>query len=110
MSKEGTSKLMAGGRRALVTLGLKRRPTPVPFGTLAGLALVVGAVFALPRVREAWARLKLRRQPTSDEPSVRKGTGANGARPAAEGARPRMEGPEDDLGRAENEGMHPCRW
>jgi hypothetical protein len=112
MSKESTSKLVAGGRRALVALGLKRRPTPVPFvAAIAGLALAVGAVFALPRAREAWARLRLRGKAPPNEGSLGKGTGANGAAAAEEGARRAMEGIEaDELGRAENEGMHPGRW
>jgi hypothetical protein len=112
MSKEGISKLVAGGRRALAALGLKRRPTPVPFvAALSGLALAVGAVFALPRAREAWARLWLRSQAPPNERSLGNGAGANGAAAAAEGARRATEGPEaDELGRAENEGMHPGRW
>jgi hypothetical protein len=113
MSKEGTSKLVAGGRRALVTLGLKRRPTRVPLvAAIAGLALAVGAVFALPRVRKAWARRTLRAQPPSagaspaaprpsGEASLGIGTGGNGVHAEAE---------TDALGRAENEGMHPGRW
>jgi len=107
MSKAGTSKLVAVGRRALVTLGLKkRRTTPVPF--VAGIAGLALAMFALPRAREAWARLKLRARPSSDETSHGKGTGANGALAAPEGARRAMEGLEtDEIGRAENEGMHP---
>jgi hypothetical protein len=105
MSKESTSKLLVTGRRALVALGLKRRPTPVPFvSAFAGLALAAGAVFALPRAREAWARLWLRGKAPPNEGSLGKGTGANGVAAAA-------EGPEaDELGRAENEGMHPGRW
>jgi hypothetical protein len=102
MSKEGTSKLARGGRRALVALGLKRRPTRVPLvAAIAGLALAVGAVFALPPARKAWARRTLRAQPPSGEASLGIGMGGNGVHAEAE---------TDALGRAENEGMHPGRW
>jgi len=94
MSKDSTSKLVAGGRRALVRLGL-----------------AVGAVFALPRAHKAWARLTLRAKPPSGEASVGNGTGGNGVPVEAEAAQRAMEGPEmDALGRAENEGMHRGRW
>src|SRR4029434_10827561 len=111
MSKQGTSKLAAGGRRVLVRLGLKRRPTGVPLSAvLAGLVLAAGVVFAVvPLARKALARLTLRAKQRSDEASLR-GTRANGALSEAEAARRATEVPEtDELARAENEGMHAGR-
>ena len=112
MSKPGTSKLAAEGRRVLVRLGLKRRPTGVPLSAvLAGLVLAAGVVFAVvPLARKALARLTLRAKQRSDEASVENGTRANGTLSEAEAARRANEGREtDELARAENEGMHAGR-
>ena len=112
MSKQGTSKLVTGGRRVLVRLGLKRRPTGVPLSAVvAGLALAAGVVFAVvPLARKALARLTLRAKQRPAEASLGNGTGANGTLSDAEAARRATKGPEtDELERAENEGMHAGR-
>jgi hypothetical protein len=95
MSKEGTSKLVAGGRRALVKLGLKRRPNRVPLvAAIGGLGLAVGAVFGLPLARRTWARLTLRAKRPPAEASLDNATGANGASAVAESAGRATEGPD----------------
>jgi hypothetical protein len=113
LSKKGTSKLAASGRRALVALGLKRRPTGVPFvAAIVGLSLAAGAVLALfPRARKALSRQTIRAKRPLVEASFGSGVSANGVSTAGEPARRAVEGLEtDELGRAENEGMNPGRW
>jgi hypothetical protein len=110
MLKEGTSKVARGGQRALKTLGLRRRSRGVPFvAAIAGFALAAGVLLAFSYAREALASVRLRVKPPSGARSAGKGTRANGVpTEATPGA---MEGFEaDELGRAENEGMHPGRW
>jgi hypothetical protein len=121
MSKEGTSKLVAGGRRALASFVLKRRSNRVPVGgVLIGLALVGGAMFTvIPIVRRALARLAVGGGDASEGGGNR--TAARGhdeataqyvqsgsigmAAEAAQRAADRSEA--DELGRAENEGLPP---
>jgi hypothetical protein len=110
MLKEGKSKVARGGQRALETLGLRRRSRGVPLvAAIAGLALAAGAVYALSLARRALAGLALRPKPPSGATSQEKRSGANGT--PVEAPPHTMEGAEaEELGRAENEGMHPGLW
>ncbi len=90
MSRERSPKRARDGTRVIGEVSVQGRPAEFPLGAaVAPLVLVAGAI--APHVRPAWARLAPRGKPRSAEVSVEHGVHAK----------------EDELGRAENEGMPP---